>query len=89
MGEATSSSSTGGGIIRRIMALRLHELIGRAMIDPEFLEDLRRAPETLLAEYELSDDERAAVRQALDRLDSTPARRAHEFRNALLRRVAT
>jgi hypothetical protein len=71
------------------MAPRLHELIGRAMIDPDFLEDLRRAPELLLAEYELSDDERAAVRQALDRLDSAPTRRAHEFRNALLRRVAT
>jgi hypothetical protein len=71
------------------MAPRLHELIGRAMIDPDFLEDLRRAPELLLAEYELSDDERAAVRQALDRLDAAPTRRAHEFRNALLRRVAT
>jgi hypothetical protein len=71
------------------MAPRLHELVGRAMIDPDFLEDLRRSPEPVLAEYELSDSERTAVRHALDRLGSAPARHAHEFRNALLRRVAT
>jgi hypothetical protein len=71
------------------MAQRLQELVGRAMIDPEFLENLRRAPERHLAEYELSEDERAAVRHALDRMNSAPTQHAHEFRNALLRRVAT
>ena len=71
------------------MAQRLHELIGRVMIDPDFLEELRRSPDAVLAEYDLTEDERAAVRQALARLGAAPARHVHEFRNALLRRVAT
>ena len=69
---------------------RLPELIGRAMIDPEFLADLQRSPETVLAEYELNDDERSTVLVALARLDKAPAReRAQAFRSALIRRVAT
>jgi hypothetical protein len=71
------------------MAPRLHELIGRAMIDQDFLEELRRAPDAVLAGYELSEAERAAVRHALAGLGAAPTRHAHEFRNALLRRVAT
>jgi hypothetical protein len=72
------------------MAQGLRELVGRAMIDPDFLVDLQRSPTTLLAQYELSDDERATILQALARLVATPAgQRRHEFRNALLRRVAT
>jgi len=71
------------------MAQRLHELIGRVMVDPEFLDELRDSPETVLDQYELTDDERAAVRQALGRLGSAPVRQAQEFRTALLRRVAT
>ena len=71
------------------MAQGLHELIGRVMIDPEFLDELRHSPDTVLSQYELTDDERAAVRQAVERLESAPAPQAYEFRNALLRRVAT
>jgi hypothetical protein len=72
------------------MALRLPELIGRAMIDPDFLADLQRSPDTILAEYELNDDERRTVLGALDRLAHAPARdRAQAFRSALIRRVAT
>jgi hypothetical protein len=72
------------------MAQRLQDLIGRAMIDPEFLAELQRAPDALLAQYELTDDERATLLQALARLSKTPAgQRRHEFRNALIRRVAT
>jgi hypothetical protein len=72
------------------MAQGLRELVGRAMVDPDFLVELQRAPNFLLAEYELSDDERATILQALARLTKTPAgQRLHEFRNALLRRVAT
>jgi len=60
------------------------------MIDPDFLADLQRAPEPILAEYELSDDERATVLSALARLGQTSANhRASEFRTALIRRVAT
>ena len=67
----------------------LHELIGRVMIDPDFLDELRQAPDTVLGQYELTDDERAAIRSALARLGAAPAQHAYEFRNALLRRVAT
>jgi hypothetical protein len=72
------------------MSPRLPELVGRVMIDPDFLADLQRAPEPILAEYELSDDERATVLSALARLGQTSANhRASEFRTALIRRVAT
>lgn len=72
------------------MAQGLRELIGRAMIDPEFVADLQRSPDTVLAQFQLTDDERAAVRHALLRLAEAPAhQRATEFHSALLRRVAT
>src|SRR5437867_4330430 len=79
----------GIGMIRS-MAQGLRELVGRVMIDPEFLAELQRAPEPLLAQYELSDAERAIVEQALARLARTPAsERRRQFRNTLISRVAT
>jgi hypothetical protein len=72
------------------MSQRLPELVGRVMIDPDFLADLQRAPEPILAQYELTDDERATVLSALTRLGQASANaRASEFRSALIRRVAT
>jgi len=72
------------------MAQGLKELVGRVMIDPEFLAELQRSPDALLAQYQLTDAERATIQQALDRLAKTPAGlRRHEFHNALIRRVAT
>ena len=72
------------------MAEHLPELVGRAMIDPDFLAELQSAPEAVLARYELTEEERAAVRTAVVRLAQTPAhRRAQELGTALLRRVAT
>jgi hypothetical protein len=72
------------------MSQRLPELVGRVMIDPDFLADLQRAPEPILAQYELSDDERATVLSALARLGQTSAvQRANVFRTELIRRVAT
>lgn len=60
------------------------------MIDPDFLEDLQRAPEPILAEYELSEDERSTVLSALSRLGQSSAnQRPSAFRSALIRRVAT
>ena len=60
------------------------------MIDPEFLADLQRAPEPILAEYELSEDERATVLSALARLgQASSVQRASVFRTELIRRVAT
>jgi len=77
-------------MIPREMAQGLRELVGRAMIDRDFLVELQRSPDALLAQYDLRDAERATIHQALVRLTKTPARqRRHEFRNALLRRVAT
>ena len=74
----------------RAMPPRLPELIGRAMIDPDFLADLQRSPEAVLAQYELSADERSTVLLALSRLAQTPAgQRAQAFQSALIRRVAT
>jgi hypothetical protein len=72
------------------MVLGLRELIGRAMIDPEFVADLQRSPDTVLAQFQLSEAEQVIVRQALVRLAQTPPRqRAREFHAALIRRVAT
>lgn len=72
------------------MSPRLPELVGRVMIDPDFLEDLQRAPEPILAEYELSDDERTTVLTALARLgQASGSQRVSAFRSALIRRVAT
>ena len=72
------------------MAQGLRELVGRVMIDPEFLAELQRAPEPLLSKYELSDAERATVQQALARLAKMPSNeRRHEFRSSLISRVAT
>jgi hypothetical protein len=60
------------------------------MIDPDFLEDLQRAPEPILAEYELSEDERTTVLSAIARLGQSSAnQRASALRSALIRRVAT
>ena len=74
----------------RAMAQRLPELIGRAMIDPDFLADLQRSPEPILAQYELSADERSTVLRALDRLaQAPPNQRAQAFQSALIRRVST
>jgi hypothetical protein len=72
------------------MRPRLPELVGRLMVDPEFVAEIQRVPDTVLARYELSDEERTAVRQALERLaDTPPGRRAHALRTVLLKRVAT
>jgi hypothetical protein len=77
-------------MIANAMAQRLPELVGRAMIDPDFLADLQRAPDRILAEYELTDDERATVLAALARLgQGSASQRAVALRTALIRRVAT
>ena len=72
------------------MPMRLPDLVGRAMIDPEFLTELRRSTDTVLAQFELTDEEGTVVRRALARLDRTPSpQQIDELKNALLRRVST
>jgi hypothetical protein len=69
---------------------RLPELIGRAMIDPDFLAQLQKSPDEILAQYELDETERRTVLGALARLGQTSAtERAQAFHSALIRRVAT
>src|SRR5262245_4271281 len=86
---AAYQTALGIGMIRS-MAQGLRELVGRVMIDPEFLAELQRAPEPLLAQYELTEAERATVELALARLAQTPvSERRRQFSNTLISRVAT
>jgi hypothetical protein len=72
------------------MTPRFSELIGRAMIDADFLAELQRAPEATLARYGLDDDERSTVLGALADLAATPAgHRSQALSTALIRRVST
>lgn len=72
------------------MPQRLSDLVGRAMIDPEFLAELRQSTDSVLARFELTDEEGAVVRRALSRLDLNPSRaQIDELKNALLRRLST
>ncbi len=48
------------------------DLVGRIMTDPDFLDDLVRAPEVTLAEFTLSADERSTVLQAVGRAGQAP-----------------
>ena len=56
---------------------RLPELIGRAMIDPDFLAELQKSPDEILAQYELDETERRTVLGALAR--HAPHARAQQF----------
>lgn len=68
----------------------LKELVGRVMIDPDFLQALMRDPYPLLADYELNEEERASVLQAIAKLMVTPqSQRARKFQTALVKRWAT
>ena len=60
------------------------------MVDPAFLAEIQRTPDAVLAQYELTDEERGAVRHAVERLGDTPTgHRAQALRTALLKRVST
>jgi hypothetical protein len=68
----------------------IHDLVGRVMIDREFLEGLVRDPDGVLAAYELSADEHEAVVQALGRVThATEEERAHVLESVMLKRWAT
>ncbi len=68
----------------------LKELVGRVMIDPDFLQDLVRDPHAVLADYQLSAEERASVLQAVAKLTLTPqSQHARVFQTALVKRWAT
>lgn len=69
----------------------IRELVGRAMIEKDFLAELVRDPETMLARFELDDDEKKAVMQAVGRCGShsSPAERAQAFQSILMKRWST
>src|SRR5207247_790907 len=68
----------------------ISDLVGRAMIDKKFLADLVRDPLTVLADYDLSADERAAIMQAVGRTGTASERdRARALQIVLMKRWAT
>jgi hypothetical protein len=68
----------------------IRDLVGRAMIDKEFLTELVRDPLTILADFELSAEERAAIMQAVGRSTNVSEReRARALQVVLMKRWAT
>ena len=68
----------------------IQDLVGQVMIDKEFLAELVRDPVRVLACFELSADERAAIMQALGSTASVSDRdRARAIQNVMLKRWAT
>jgi hypothetical protein len=68
----------------------IQDLVGRVMIDRQFLEGLVRNPEQVLADYDLSPDERAIIMQALGRsVHVSEDQRADALQIVLLKRWAT
>ena len=68
----------------------IRDLVGRAMIDREFLSDLVRDPDRVLADYDLTGEERAAILQAAGRTGSASEReRARALQVVLMKRWAT
>jgi len=60
------------------------------MIDPDFLQALVRDPSPILADYQLSAEERASVLQAIAKLTlAPPSQQARAFQTALVKRWAT
>jgi hypothetical protein len=68
----------------------IQDLVGRLMIDREFLADLVRDPDAALAGYELSAEERAVIMTALGRgAHLSEHERADALQSAMLKRWAT
>lgn len=66
------------------------DLIGRAMIDREFLAALLRDPAEVLLGFELESEERAAVLRAVERATSSvESERARAFQAVIMKRWAT
>ena len=68
----------------------IQDLVGRVMIDGDFLAELVRDPDAVLADYELTAEERAVILQALGRgIHGSAQERAHALQSVMLRRWAT
>jgi hypothetical protein len=74
----------------RMERLGIRDLVGRAMIDKTFLADLVRDPSAILADYDLSAEERAAIMQAVGRTANASERdRQRTLQIVLMKRWAT
>jgi len=70
--------------------LGIRDLVGRAMIDKKFLTDLVRDPVTMLADYDLSVDEKNAIMQAVGRKgNASDQERARDLQHVMMKRWAT
>lgn len=68
----------------------IQDLVGRVMIDKEFLAELVREPAQVLAGFDLAPDERAAIMHALGSTTNVSDRdRARALQNVMLKRWAT
>ena len=68
----------------------IQDLVGRVMIDRDFLAELVRDPDTALASYELTGEERAVILAALGRgVHESEQERAHALQSVMLKRWAT
>ena len=68
----------------------IRDLIGRAMIEKEFLSELVRDPETVLAGFDLAPGARSTLMQAVARTgNGSTAERARAFQSILMKRWAT
>ena len=73
-----------------MMGKTIQDLVGRVMIDREFLARLVRDPDGALAGYELTPDEREVIMHALSRgVHASDDERAHVLENVMLKRWAT
>jgi hypothetical protein len=73
-----------------MMGKAIQDLVGRVMIDKEFLAHLARDPDEALAGYELTPDEREVIMHALRRgVHASDDERAHVLENVMLKRWAT
>ena len=68
----------------------IQDLVGRVMIDRDFLAELVRDPDAVLAGYELTAEERTVILQAVGRgAHGTEQERAHALQHVMLKRWAT
>lgn len=68
----------------------IQDLVGQVMIDKEFLAELLREPAQVLATFDLTPDERAAIMQAVGSTSHVSERdRARALQNVMLKRWAT
>jgi hypothetical protein len=70
--------------------LGIRDLVGRAMVDKGFLAELVRDPARVLAEYDLTAEERAVILQAVSRAGNVSEReRTRALQHVMVKRWAT